>query len=206
MTQGAADCNYIMYTYSYSGNYMPTDTCIGYSYSSYNSSYMYACSDDMMYVTYTTYSDSYNCMGNASTTTVIWSNNTYYQFLCSAMDCIVQYTDTYYLSTADCTGTPYTTTQTGLVAGVCYNSSSTSLVYGCTDDDYTIFYYTDGMCATFSLSATIDEGCNEFTSVSDYYEIATCSRPGYYGIASSQIPSFSAFVSFVMVAIAFFVC
>jgi len=208
---GAPTCNYLLYTYSSSSLYIPPNVCVGYQTSSgYNSSYMYSCmttSTGAYYIAYTGY-DNYNCGGNSSSSYEIWANNTNYQFLCSAEDCIVEYEDEYYTSVDDCSGTPYTTTQYGFVAGVCYNiSSSGSFVYGCTDDSYTIFTYSDGMCSDYLLKVVYDSGCESYVSTySSDYSIPKCSKPGYYGIASSQIPAFSTFVSFVMIAIAFFAC
>jgi len=200
-------CNYIMYTFSSSGVYIPTDICVGYTTSIYNSSSMYSCmttSTNMYYVSYMSY-DNYDCSGNATTTYSIWANDTDYQFLCSADACAVEYELKSY-SVSDCSGDADSTYQYGIVAGVCYNSSSTSLVYGCTDDSYTVYSYSDGQCGTLLAKFKYSEECLSVSSISTYYSIAECSKPGYYGIASSQIPAFSTFVSFVMIAIAFFVC
>jgi len=205
----ADTCNYIMYTAVSSGVYYPTDTCVGSGDLFSNSSYIYKCmktTAGAYYVNYITYTD-YACT-TGSNSQNITSSNTNYEFLCSADDCIVKYEEKYYSSSTTCGGSVDTFSEYPYVAGVCYNTSgSTSTVYGCTEDSYTIFYYSDASCSTLITKDETKVKCEDLDgSSSQYTSIKACSKSGYYGVASSQISAFSTFVSFVMIAIAFFVC
>jgi hypothetical protein len=204
----ATTCNYI----EISETYFPTDACYGYETSSYNESYMYTCmmnmTSNMYYVNYSSF-DSFDCTGTIDYTYNIMSGDTGYEFLCGQDDCSVVYEYDVYDSTDDCTGTPYTRSQYPVVAGICNNdSTSYSYVYGCTDDSYTMYTYSDSMCKTLSTKTKYSKECigSSLTTTSVLYKVATCGMPGYYGIASSQIPAFSTLISFVMIAVAFFAC
>jgi len=188
-------CNYVE---DISGNFFPTDFCIG-SYGVYaNSSTMYKCSSNGTYVTMMAYSDTFNCKGTPSTEINITSISIDYSgFSCGGMSCaLVLFTKTYVNN--NCSGNIHTFGVETAVTNKCY-SSSRQYMYTCTSSEFVLTYYNDNSCTKKNSTITYS-GCYKDTSTSIYYIVKTCDNP----TSSSQVPAFSAIVSFVVVAIAYF--
>jgi len=190
-----AQCNYL----KVSDYYFPTDVCVGYT----GFSYMYACSSDNTMVAYSSYSTD-DCSGTMSSSFNITVNTTLYSFMCGGDDCDAVYGYASY-GTTDCSGTATSDSAVGFVAGMCYNSSGVSTSYSvcCTDSSFTYNTYTDSMCKEGVVSFSYT-GCISGTSTSVSYSTSYCGADA--PACSSQLPSFSAFVSFVVIALAFFSC
>jgi hypothetical protein len=191
-----SDCNY--FGDSNSASYEPTDTCIGYGGTISNSSTMYACSADGTYVTYMAYTTS-DCTGDAYYAVNYTSSDSGYTFMCTGMDCaIVERVIEY--STTDCS-TIYYWTDVGYVGNTCYSG----YMYCCSDDSLTITSYTDSSCSGDSTSYSTDSSCVAYSSYSEKTTIHMCAD-GATCSGSSAHPAFSAFISFVVVAIAALAC
>jgi len=178
----ATQCNYVLDTYN-PGTYYPIDFCIKTSYSNVNSSYMFQCSSTGDWVYLTQY-HTFGCTGTAYYSYNITSNSRY-NFNCSSQNCTVAQEVRIYSSSGNCSGYAVDIAKSGYVAGVCYNSSTYSYVYGCTNSAVTVFYYSDINCTTFNYKTT-QQGCQQLSSSSSIdYTTDACSIPGYYGIAAS---------------------
>jgi len=200
-------CNYFVDTFHDSGLYYPTDICNNVYGEVTNTSTMYKCSSDKTYITAISYSRA-DCNDNNITSSFnVSENEANYEIYCGGISCALQLKEKTYTS-SDCSGTAATFAILNWVTNVCYNSSATlSIMYKCTSSNYTLEYYSDQNCKTKESSISYS-GCHEETSTSSVkYVVSTCDNP--YNTSktssSSQI-AFSKFVSFVMVAIAFFIC
>jgi len=183
--------------------YWPTGRCIGsYDYGT-NSSIMYTCSTNGKYVNLTTYDSNIDCMGTPSSWYMIYQNDTYYEgFVCNGTDCSLQYSLATYDSSSSCSGSFSFFELDTFVTNVCYYiSSSESLEYTCSSSSFTAKSYSDSSCSSSSpVVATYKSGCTSLDSVSYDYKITHCGNP------TGSSPSFSTFMSFVVMAIAFFIC
>jgi len=188
-------CNYIQLT----EEYFPTDVCIG-TYGTYsNNSVMYACSADGTYVTGSEYSDTFNCKGTPSSMINYTLETIGVSGLsCGGTNCALLVFEKYYLNN-DCSGTPYDYFLNYLITNKCFSGVlSGSYMYTCSSSGYVMISYTDGSCA--KKNSTFDySGCYESYSTSVDYVVKTCGNP-----TTSSSPVFSAVISFVMVAIAYF--
>jgi len=158
---------------------------------------MYTCSADNASITTTNY-DNIDCMGTPTSTTL----NASLDFFCGGKDCGLQYSLTAYDTSSTCSGSYATYELFSVVTGMCYTSSGSSINYTCTADSVTVKAYTDSTCSSQPAITDGDTGC---TGESDFdvsytYNVTHCGNP------SSQLPSFSAFISFFVMAIAFFIC
>jgi len=190
------ECNFYEYTGAFPGIYYPTDVFIGTYSAGVNISIIYACSNDGSTLSIRQYTGTFNCAnGTSVTTTTINQGDTGYQFLCTGQDCSLIYT----LATYNVTGctTHYSSFQEmAYVTGICYNSTTPSYKYSCGSSSYSVTEYSDKDCSSSLSSTSVTDGCESLVTSSMKYEVVKC---------GNAIRSFSTFMSFVMVAISFFI-
>jgi len=165
MTAGTL-CNYFEDTSFDAGFYYPTDVCIEYYDSIYNTSEMYACSADGKSVMVSIYSMTGCNKHNLTSNYTVTQGEANYQFLCSGKSCAMALTEKVYTST-DCSGSVSSYASVNWVSNVCYNSSaSVSSMYTCSSSSYTVAVYSNGMCTGSPTASVTYSGCYKGSSSS----------------------------------------